>query len=343
MTVGRILVTGGAGYIGSHTAKALHEAGYGPVVFDDLSNGHREAVLWGPLVVGDVRDAGALASAIRTHGIKGVIHFAGLIEVGRSVTEPDLFWDVNLNGVAAVLAAMRETGVSRIVLSSTAAVYGQPATPGLAPLSEDLPLSPINPYGDSKLAAERLIAAHARAYGVQGVALRYFNASGADPDGAVGEAHHPESHLIPLAIEAALGLGPPLTVFGDDFPTPDGACVRDYIHVADLADAHVRALRLPLGASGFEAMNLGVGRGYSVLEVIAAVERATGRPVPYTIGARRPGDPPALVADPSRAAALMGWRATRRSLDMIIDSAVAWRRTPRFGARFAEFGARRVA
>src|SRR5690606_17631967 len=210
----RVLFTGGAGYIGSHTAKALARAGHEPVVFDDLSNGHVEAVRWGPLVVGDVRDPAAVEACLREHRIDSVINFAGLIEVGRSAVEPDAFWDVNLGGVASVLKAMRACGVQRLVFSSTAAVYGQPDIASLEPLPETLPTQPINPYGDSKLAAERMIAASARAFGLQAVALRYFNACGADPEGEIGEAHQPESHLIPLAIEAALGLGPALTVFG---------------------------------------------------------------------------------------------------------------------------------
>lgn len=327
----RILVTGGAGYIGSHACKALAEAGYEPIVYDNLSNGHPKAVQWGPLVVGDVRDTSAVGACMAGHGVEAVIHFAGLIEVGRSMQEPALFWDVNLNGVASVLAAMRVNGVGRIVFSSTAAVYGQPPSGRHRPLSEDLLSAPINPYGDSKLAAERLIAAHARAHGIEGVALRYFNASGADPEGRIGEAHQPESHLIPLAIEAALGLGPPLTVFGQDFPTADGSCVRDYIHVADLADAHVRALDAPVGEAGFLALNLGLGRGVSVLEVIAAVARATGRPTPFAPGPRRPGDPPMLVADPARARTLLNWRPRFAGIDRIVETAVAWRRNPAFG------------
>jgi UDP-glucose-4-epimerase GalE len=326
-----ILVTGGAGYIGSHTAKALAAAGYRPVVFDNLTNGHREAVRWGPLVEGDVRDAEAVARCMAEHDVAGVIHFAGLIEVGRSVQEPALFWDHNLNGVAAVLSAMRGRGVKRIVFSSTAAVYGQPAADSLEPLSETLPSLPINPYGDSKLAAERLIAASARAHGIEGVALRYFNAAGADPDGELGEAHHPESHLIPLAIEAALGLGRPLTMFGDDFPTPDGSCVRDYIHVADLAAAHVLALSVELEASGFAAMNLGLGQGRSVREVIAAVDAATGRRTPFSVGPRREGDPAALVADPGRARERLGWTPQHTDLEDIVRSAVRWRAAPAFG------------
>lgn len=331
MTIKTVLVTGGAGYIGSHTCKALAAAGLRPVVYDDFSNGHRGAVRWGSAVNGDVRDQARLTEVMNRFEIDAVIHFAGLIEVGRSVIAPDLFWDVNLNGIASVLAAMRETGVRRVVMSSTAAVYGQPGGSGLERLVEDDPKAPINPYGDSKLASERLIAAHARAYGVEGVALRYFNAAGADPAGEIGEAHGCESHLIPLAIEAALGLGPALTVHGDDYPTPDGACLRDYIHVCDLARAHVLALTTSTGATGFEAFNLGSGTGHSVLEVIAAIDRATRRSTPYMMGPRREGDPAALVADPGRANAMLGWRAERSSLDEIAAHAVAWRKAPRFG------------
>lgn len=327
----QVLVTGGAGYIGSHTAKALAAAGHTPVVFDDLSNGHAEAVRWGPLVIGDVRDQAAVEACMREHRIDSVIHFAGLIEVGRSVAEPDLFWDINLNGVASVLRAMRACDVDRIVFSSTAAVYGQPEAASLEPLSETLPLQPINPYGDSKLAAERLIAATAKAHGVEGVALRYFNACGADVDGELGEAHFPESHLIPLAIEAALGLGPALTVFGRDFPTPDGSCIRDYIHVTDLAQAHVLALDADVGPEGFAAMNLGLGRGRSVLEVIEAVSRVAGRATPYSVGPRRAGDPACLVADPARAGSRLGWRPRFLDLDETVATAVAWRRNPAFG------------
>ena len=326
-----MLVTGGAGYIGSHAVRALWAAGYQPVVYDDLSNGHREAVLWGPLIEGDVRDARALAEAMTTHAIRGVLHFAGLIEVGGSVVAPDLFWDHNVNGVAAVLAAMRQTGVNRLVFSSTAAVYGQPRPGQITGLAEDHPTQPINPYGDTKLAAERMIAASCHAYGLTAIALRYFNAAGADADGRIGEAHWPESHLIPLAIEAALN-GTPLTINGGDFATPDGTCLRDYVHVSDLATAHVLALTAPAGPSGFTALNLGAGRGHSVLDVLAAVERATGLPVKRRHGGRRAGDPAVLIADAAKASAVLGWRPVRGSLDDIVASAVAWRRSCRFGS-----------
>lgn len=326
-----ILVTGGAGFIGSHTCKALALAGYQPVVFDDLSNGHPEAVQWGPLVRADVRDEQAVAKAMAEHRPVAVIHFAGLIEVGRSIKDPAVFWDHNLNGVAAVLRAMSQMGVNRLVFSSTAACYGQPPEGSSAALSEDLPTLPINPYGDSKLAAERLIAASARAYGLEGVALRYFNAAGADPQLELGEAHWPETHLIPLAIEAALGTGKPLTIFGSNFPTPDGTCIRDYIHVEDLARAHVLALDTGVGAERFLAMNLGTGRGSSVKEVVEAVGRAVGRPVPHDIGPRREGDPAFLVADPSRARTNLNWMPRFSELEEIIRHAVAWRRAPRFG------------
>jgi UDP-glucose-4-epimerase GalE len=324
-----ILVTGGAGYIGSHTCKALAAAGFQPVVYDDLSNGHAEAVLWGPLVQGDIRDADRLVETLSAYSVSGVIHFAGLIEVGHSVRRPDLYWDCNLAGVKAVLDAMRASGVERLIFSSTAAVYGTPAHG--EPLSEADPLRPINPYGDSKLAGERMIAAYCSAFGLKAVALRYFNACGADADGELGEAHHPESHLIPLAIEAALDPARPLTVFGDDFPTDDGFCERDYIHVSDLARAHVLALALELDASGFEAMNLGRGCGASVREVIDVVGRVCGRSPAHSVGPRRIGDPPRLIADPARAMHRLKWSPAFTDFEAIVRSAVAWRLDRRFG------------
>jgi UDP-glucose 4-epimerase/UDP-arabinose 4-epimerase len=327
-----VLVTGGAGYIGAHTAMALAERGYLPVVFDNLSSGFRDAVRWGPLVEGDVRDAPALAAAMAAHEVCAVIHFAGLIEVGRSVAKPDLFWEHNVSGTVSLLKAMRERGVGRLVFSSSAAVYGQGGRGALETIAEGAPKAPASPYGDTKLACEWLIEAQCRAYGLTAVALRYFNAAGADPSGLVGEAHEPETHLIPLAIAAALGDGKPLTVFGDDFDTPDGTCLRDYIHVNDLAEAHVAALQAELAPGAFEAVNVGVGRGSSVHEVVRAVAKAAGRAVPHEIGPRRAGDPPSLVADPARARELLGWSARRSSLDRIVADALNWERAPRYGA-----------
>lgn len=327
---GSVLVTGGAGYIGAHTAKALAAAGWTPVVFDSLGNGYLEAVQFGPFVHGDVRDALAVRQALKDHGCRAVIHFAGLIEVGRSVVRPDLFFDHNTFGTAALLQAMRDAGAERVIFSSTAAVYGTPAN-GSAPIRETDARAPINPYGDSKLAAERMIAASARAFGLTGVALRYFNACGADPEGRIGEAHWPETHLIPLALEAALGVGKPLTVFGTDFDTPDGSCLRDYIHVDDLAAAHVAALEAAFDSGSFQAFNVGVGHGFSVLQVIDAVEQAVGAPVPHTVGPRREGDPPVLVADSTRLQQTLGWRPEMTDLVQVVRTAANWRRQPRYG------------
>jgi UDP-glucose 4-epimerase/UDP-arabinose 4-epimerase len=327
-----VLVAGGAGYIGAHTAKALHDRGYLPVVYDSLSSGYREAVRWGPLVHGDIRDGRALGEAMAVHGVGAVIHFAGLIEVGRSVARPDLFWEHNVAGTVSLLAAMREQGVGRLVFSSSAAVYGQGGRGPLETISESAPKAPASPYGDTKLACEWMIESQCRAYGLSAVALRYFNAAGADPSGQIGEAHEPETHLIPLAIAAALGDGQPLTVFGDDFDTPDGTCLRDYIHVSDLAHAHVLAIEAALDAGAFEAANVGTGKGASVLQVVEAVGRAAGRPVPHSIGARRAGDPSSLVADPARARQLLGWQAGRSDLDQIVADALRWERSPGYGS-----------
>lgn len=327
-----VLVTGGAGYIGAHTAKALSEQGFFPVVYDSLSSGFREAVRWGAFVHGDIRDGRALGEALSEHAIKHVIHFAGLIEVGRSVAQPDLFWDVNVAGTVSLLTALREHGVERLVFSSSAAVYGQGGRGPLESIPEDAPKAPASPYGDTKLAAEWMIRAQCQAYGLSAVALRYFNAAGADSSGLIGEAHEPETHLIPLAIAAALGEGKPLTVFGDDFDTPDGTCLRDYIHVNDLAAAHVAALKVDFPAGGFEAVNVGTGQGHSVKDVVNAVARQAGRPVPHSIGGRRAGDPPSLVADPSRAKALLGWEPQCSDLDRIVADALRWEAQPAYGS-----------
>jgi len=327
-----VLVTGGAGYIGSHVLKAIEETGRKAIAFDNLSHGFREACVWGELVQGDVRDQGALVEAMRRHDIVAVVHMAGLIEVGRSTERPDLFWDQNVQGTASVLRAMRAVGVRRLVFSSSAAVYGHDARGHWSDLlTEDSPKDPASPYGDTKLAAERMIAASCAAFGSSAIALRYFNAAGADASGRLGEAHHPETHLIPLAIQATLGQRDPLTVFGNEFDTPDGTCLRDYIHVSDLAAAHVAALDAELAHGEFDALNIGTGHGHSVLQVIDAVEAALGRPTPRTVGARRAGDPPSLVADPARAADRLGWTPRSSSLDEIVASAARWRVRPLYG------------
>lgn len=325
---GRVLVTGGAGYIGAHTAKALAERGLTPVTFDSLSSGYREAVLWGPLVEGDVRDTAAVAAAIRDHGCEAVIHFAALIEAGLSVSQSERFHDVNVGGTRSVLAAMTETGARRLVFSSTGSFYD---TGVGRPMREDDPIAPSNPYAETKVAAEGLIAEACAAGAVSAVALRYFNASGADESGLIGEAHQPESHLIPIAVESALGLRPPLIVNGTDYPTPDGSCVRDYVHVGDLADAHLAALERTRTHRDFRAFNVGTGRGYSVLEVIDEIGRTIGRPLDHATGPRRAGDPSSVVADPSRARSELGWTPRRSSLAQIVASAIAWRKNPKYG------------
>lgn len=318
-----ILVTGGAGYIGSHTCKALVGAGMRPVVLDDLSTGHREAVRWGPLIEGDCGDPALVGQVIRDHAICACIHFAAKAYVGESMANPRKYYERNVGVTLALLGALLDDGIGTVVFSSTCATYGVPER---LPITEATPQRPINPYGETKLVIERAMHWYAQAHGLRWCALRYFNACGADPGGEIGERHDPETHLIPLAIAAALGLGPGLKVFGDDFPTPDGTAVRDYIHVADLADAHVRALRGLLGGeleSG--AMNLGTGRGTSVLEIIDTVGAVGSTPVPHEIVGRRRGDPAELVADPARAHARLGWRAAH-SIRASVEHAWCWHR-----------------
>ena len=313
-----ILVTGGAGYVGAHACKALAQAGWKPVVYDNLVHGHAEAVKWGPLEHGDIADRARLDLVLETYRPVAAMHFAAFTSVGESVSDPAKYYRNNVAGSLSLLEALRDAGVGRFVFSSTAAVYG---TPDRVPIPEDLAKSPINPYGWTKLAIENLLADFAVAHGLKATALRYFNAAGADPDGEIGERHDPETHLIPLALDAASGKGAPLKLFGDDYPTEDGTCVRDYIHVADLADAHVKAL----GAlDGFNAFNLGTGTGASVRQILDSVERVTGRPVPHDVAPRRAGDPPSLVADPSRAMKALGWAPRLSDLDSIVSTAWAW-------------------
>lgn len=316
----RVLVTGGAGYIGSHTVRELRDAGHDSTVLDDLSRGHREAVLPDArFVSGDLGDPLALKHALE--GAEAVVHFAGLISVAESVSQPGSYYAANVAKSLVLLSAMEEAGVGRIIFSSTCAVYGMPIR---VPMDEAHPQDPINPYGATKRAFERALLDHARAGKLEAVALRYFNAAGCHPDGSLGEDHRPEEHLIPLAIDAALGRGPGLTVNGDDYETPDGTCIRDYIHVRDLARAHVLALGV-LGRDPFQAFNLGTERGHSVREVVRSVERVTGQLVPLRVGPRRPGDPPRLVAAAGRSREVLGFKPSYLELDEIVKTAVRWR------------------
>jgi UDP-glucose-4-epimerase GalE len=313
-------VTGGAGYVGSHTAKALRRAGHPVVIFDDLSAGHRAAALGAPLIEGDIGDVDAVRRALRESRAAAVMHFAARLEPGASVRDPLTYYRINVTGTLATLEAMAAEGCALFVLSSTCAVYGEPTE---TPIREEHPTAPVNAYGQTKLAVEHALPHLERAYGIRAVRLRYFNAAGADPEGELGEEHAPEIHLLPRAIEATRG-GPPLEVFGDDYPTPDGTCLRDYVHVSDLADAHVRALAHLARGGASTAYNLGTERPSSVLEVLAAVERVTGRSVPRRIGPRRPGDPAVLFASARKARAELGWVATRADLDTIVGDAWRW-------------------
>ncbi len=317
----KILVTGGAGFIGSHCCKALARAGRVPVVYDNLSRGHADAVKWGPLVKGDLRDTATLAETLKAHRIEAVIHFAALAYVGESGTEPNLYYDNNVGGMISLLDAMEQAGTSKIIFSSSCATYGVPER---LPICEDAPQAPISPYGRTKLGCEWILRDVAQARGLKFAALRYFNAAGADPGGEIGERHDPETHLIPLALMAASGKTQPLKVFGTDYDTPDGTCIRDYIHVVDLAEAHLLALsHLAAGGENL-VLNLGTGRGHSVREVIEAIERVTGRAVPFEDAPRRPGDPAELTADPVRARDVLGLRPSYPELDEIVSHAAPW-------------------
>jgi len=318
---GTVLVTGGAGYVGSHTAKALAQAGYQPVTVDNLGRGFAHAVRWGPLERGDILDRAFLDAAIRRWQPQAVLHFAAHSYVGESVTAPGLYYRNNVVGSLTLLEAMRDHAIANIVFSSTCATYGLPVR---LPLSEDHPQAPINPYGASKLMVERLLADFGAAHGLRSVALRYFNAAGADPDGEIGENHDPETHLIPLAIGAALGTQPKLKIFGTDYATADGTCIRDYIHVTDLAAAHVAALRHLEAGGASVACNLGTGAGLSVRAILTEVERVAGRSVPAEEGPRRAGDPPELVADAARARQLLGWTPQCSDIASVISTAYQW-------------------
>ena len=316
-----VLVTGGAGYIGSHACKALARAGYRPVVFDNISRGHREAVRWGPLVEGDIADRSRLAAALDEHQISAVMHFAAYAYVRESVSDPAKYYRNNLGGTLSLLEAMREAAVDKLVFSSTCATYG---TPDGIPIRETAPQLPVNPYGETKLAIERALHWYGRAYGLRSVSLRYFNAAGADPDGEIGELHAPETHLVPLVLQTALGERSHIEVYGTDYPTSDGTAIRDYIHVQDLAEGHLRALEYLLTGGETAAVNLGTGTGHSVREVVRVAEAISGRGISCRDAPRRAGDPPVLVADPSLAAELLGWRAVVSDLETIVRTALEW-------------------
>ena len=318
-----ILVTGGAGYIGSHTCKALHSAGYTPVTFDNLVYGHRRAVKWGPFIQGDLADRALLQRVISEHCVTAVVHFAAYAYVGESMQQPGKYFANNVANTVNLLDAMESEGIRHMVFSSTCATYGLPER---IPIDEQHPQKPVNPYGESKLFIERALNWYEVAHGMTWAALRYFNAAGASADGEIGEDHDPETHLIPLLIQAALGMRPHVEVFGTDYPTADGTAIRDYIHVTDLAEAHVKALDHLLGGGDSLALNLGTGRGYSVREVIASVERVSDRTVPTRNAPRRPGDPPELVANAEQAGRQLGWQPAHSSLENITRTAWAWHR-----------------
>jgi UDP-glucose-4-epimerase GalE len=319
----RVLVTGGAGYIGSHAVRALRADGHTVVVLDDLSAGHAEAVPPDvPLVQRPIHDRAGVTAAMREHRIDSVMHFAAWLVVPDSVRDPLRYYDNNVVGSLALLGAMVDAGVTRLVFSSTCAVYGEP---DVVPIVETLPLRPINAYGETKLAIERALGHVERAHGLRWIALRYFNAAGAHPDGTIGEDHAPEIHVIPRAIQAAIG-GEPLQVFGDDYPTPDGTCLRDYIHVCDLAEAHVRALAALERGAPSGAFNAGTGRPHSVRDIIDVVTRVVGAPVRWSVVPRRPGDPAALYAASERLQRELGWRPQFPELEQIVQHAWQWHR-----------------
>ena len=318
-----ILVAGGAGYIGSHAVKELHREGFDVLVFDNFSSGKPELVGTRPCVRGDLLDREALRQVFRTHKVEAVLHFASLIQVGESYADPRKYYAHNLMTSLNLLDAMLEAGVKSLIFSSTAAVYGDPLE---TPIPETHPTNPINPYGRTKLMVEEILRDYDRAYGLRSISLRYFNAAGADPDGETGESHDPETHLVPNILLSLLGKRPRLGVFGNDFATPDGTAVRDYIHVTDLAAAHVLALKALLGGRASDVINLGTESGHSVLEIIKAVEKVTGRAVPYDVRPRREGDVAVLLASKKKAEKSLGWKTRLSSLETIIETAWNWHR-----------------
>lgn len=321
-----VIVTGGAGYIGSHACKALHQAGYLPVTYDNLSQGNETAVRWGPLVVADISDRAELDRTIARYQPVGAMHFAAFTSVAESVTDPRKYYRNNVAGALTLFEAACAGGLKAVIFSSTAAVYGVPET---VPITETSELRPINPYGRSKLMMEQMLSDFHQAYGLASMCLRYFNAAGADPEGEIGEDHDPETHLIPRALMAASGEISELDLFGTDYETPDGTAIRDYIHVTDLAQAHVLALRYALEKGGASQFNLGTGAGFSVLEIIASVERVTGRKLPVRIAHRREGDPACLVADPTCAKRELDFVAHHSDIDSIVRTAWRWQEKKR--------------
>jgi UDP-glucose-4-epimerase GalE len=316
-----VLITGGAGYIGSHTAKVFARSRFEPIVLDDLSKGHSCAVKWGPLVKADIGDHAFIREVITRYRIEAVVHFAADAYVGESMREPRQYFHNNVSNTLALLEAVLGAGIRYFVFSSSCATYGIPET---VPIPENQPQLPVNPYGESKRFVERALWWYGEAYGLKSATLRYFNAAGADPEGELGEDHDPETHLVPLVIQAALGIKPRVEIYGTDYPTPDGTAIRDYIHVSDLAEAHVLALLHLMDGGENTALNLGTGRGYSIREVIAAVSQRSGRHVPLREVGRRPGDPPVLVADPALAKHILGWRPQCSDLATIVDTALRW-------------------
>lgn len=314
----RVLVTGGAGYIGSHAIRALRAQSFEPVIFDNLSTGFRQLAEGFPLIEGDIRDYGAVRKALE--GVEAIMHFAAHTYVGESVTNPRKYYDNNVFGTINLLNAAVDSGIKKFIFSSTCATYG---IPDRVPIVESTPQKPINPYGATKLAIEQALNAYDPAYGLKFVSLRYFNAAGAHEDGSAGELHEPETHVIPLILRVAAGLAPYIETFGDDYPTPDGTCIRDYIHVMDLADAHVLALKHLIAGAPSKFINLGTGTGYSVAEVIAMAEKVTGREIKTRVGPRRPGDPPALVASNAYANETIGWQP-RLGLEEVLTTAWKW-------------------
>lgn len=328
--MGSIMVAGGAGYIGSHCLRMLREKGYDAYAFDNLATGRREAVLDAPLVVGDLADAALVERTLRERKTSAVFHFAASCYVGVSVTDPESYWRNNVATTLALLSAMRRADVGTFIFSSTCATYGDPVQ---ELMNEEHPQRPVNPYGWTKFAVERMLSDFGRAYGLKWVALRYFNAAGAHPDGRIGEDHDPETHLIPLVLQVAAGVRPDIQVFGTDYPTPDGTCIRDYIHILDLSSAHLLGLTYLERGGESRAFNLGNGAGYSVLEVIRAAEQVTGRKIAFRTAPRRAGDPSRLVGDASLAKRTLGWTQQYGDLRTILETAWRWHRAPAYGTQ----------